>query len=156
MAKKGRPSKYKEEYAEQAAKLCALGATDMQLADFFNVCEKTINTWKSEHSSFLQSIKESKALADEKVERSLFERATGYSHPEDKVFNNAGHAMVVPTIRHYPPDTTAAMFWLQNRKPGTWKNVKHVDHTTKGEQIKDARTISTAELERIVAEKLKG
>lgn len=33
----GRPTKYKPEYVEQSAKLCALGATDMELADFFEV-----------------------------------------------------------------------------------------------------------------------
>jgi hypothetical protein len=32
---RGRPTKYKEEYNEQAYKLCLLGATDKELADFF-------------------------------------------------------------------------------------------------------------------------
>lgn len=35
--KKGRPSGYKPEYAEQARKLCLLGATDQEIADFFEV-----------------------------------------------------------------------------------------------------------------------
>jgi len=44
--KEGRPTKYLSEYNEQVEKLCKLGATDKQLADFFNVTEKTINNWK--------------------------------------------------------------------------------------------------------------
>ena len=56
----GRPTKYKAEYAEQAAKLCALGAVDAQLADFFGVSEPTINAWKDKHPAFLKSLKESK------------------------------------------------------------------------------------------------
>ncbi len=33
----GRPSKFKDEYIEQARKLAALGATDQEIADFFEV-----------------------------------------------------------------------------------------------------------------------
>ncbi|MBL3206262.1 terminase, partial [Klebsiella pneumoniae] len=41
----GRPSKYKPEFAEQAKKLAVLGATDAQMADFFEVSVSTINLW---------------------------------------------------------------------------------------------------------------
>lgn len=43
----GRPTLYREEYAEQARKLCLLGTTDAELADFFNVAVDTINEWKT-------------------------------------------------------------------------------------------------------------
>ena len=48
---RGRPTKYKAEYAEQARKLCLLGATDMEMADFFEVSEFTINKWKKDRKS---------------------------------------------------------------------------------------------------------
>ena len=38
----GRPTLYREEYTEQALKLCRLGATDRELADFFDVHVDTI------------------------------------------------------------------------------------------------------------------
>lgn len=38
----GRPSKYRPELCEQGEKLCRLGATDKDLADFFEVNETTI------------------------------------------------------------------------------------------------------------------
>lgn len=117
----GRPLKYKIEYAEQAAKLCKLGAIDTDLADFFGVVKSTINQWKKDHQEFSDSLKESKDYLDNKVERSLYERATGYSHPEDKIFNHNGSELVVPTIKHYPPETTAAIFWLKNRQPKKWR-----------------------------------
>lgn len=79
----GRPAKYKEEYDEQVRKLCLLGATDKELADFFNVCEATINNWKNKHPSFLESIKKGKHVADATVAEKLFHRATGYSHGKD-------------------------------------------------------------------------
>lgn len=52
------------EFNEQARKLCLLGATDSELADFFGVCERTINNWKSEFPAFLQSIDAGKISAD--------------------------------------------------------------------------------------------
>ena len=70
----GRPSSYKDEYAEQAAKLCKIGATDYELADFFNVDTRTIYRWKHEHPAFCQSIVAAKEMADERVERSFYNR----------------------------------------------------------------------------------
>lgn len=52
-----RPTKYQEAYAEQARKLCLLGYTDAELADFFEVSESTINKWKLDYPKFSESIK---------------------------------------------------------------------------------------------------
>src|SRR5690554_6353077 len=103
--KPGRTSKYQPEFADQALKLCRLGATDKDLADFFGVSEKTINTWKDSHPEFLQSLKEGKAEADAKVEQALFARATGYSHPDVHVSNYQGDVTITDITKHYPPDT---------------------------------------------------
>ena len=125
----GRPSKYKPEYCEQAGKLCLLGATDKQIADFFGVAESTLNLWKEKHPELSESLKETKIHADKQVERSLYERATGYKHAEDKVFNNNGEPLIVPTTKHYPPDTTAAIFWLKNRQPDKWRDKTETEHS---------------------------
>lgn len=129
----GAPTLYRDEYAEQVYKLCLLGATDAELADFFNVTEQTINNWKKEHIEFFESIKKGKEIADSDIAESLYHRAKGYSHKEDKIFNNNGEPLIVPTIKHYPPDTTAAIFWLKNRKPAVWRDKQEIDHTTGGE-----------------------
>lgn len=121
MSDMGRPTAYKPEYADQAEKLCGMfGATDMDLSKYFGVTERTIYNWKHDHEDFFHALK-SKKLANERVERSLYERATGYSHPEDKIFNNNGEEMIVETMKHYPPDTGAAIAWLANRDPNRWK-----------------------------------
>jgi len=111
----GRPSKYDSKYVEQAKKLCNLGATDIDLADFFEVSLSTLNLWKLEHEDFSESIKVGKAPADERVKMSLYQKALGYSHPEDDIKNVNGEIVITPTIKHYPPDTTACIFWLKNR-----------------------------------------
>lgn len=127
----GRPTKYKEEYNEQVYKLCLLGATDKQIADFFEVDEATINRWKIGEPKFCESLKRGKQEADAVIAESLFHRARGYSHPEDKVFNNGGAEMIVPTTKHYPPDTTAAIFWLKNRQKEQWRDKQDIDVTRK-------------------------
>ena len=86
----GRPSSYRAEYVEQALKLCRLGATDRELADFFDVAESTLNLWKLEHAEFSESLKRGKAEADAEVADKLFRRATGYSHEAVKIFMPAG------------------------------------------------------------------
>lgn len=125
----GRPTKYKEEYAEQAYKLCLLGATDADLADFFDVEESTINNWKHDYPQFLESIKKGKVEADAVIAEKLFHRAKGYEHPEDKIFNDNGKPLVVPTVKHYPPDTTAAIFWLKNRQSAKWRDKQDIEQT---------------------------
>lgn len=117
----GRPSSYKDEYARQAKILCELGATDQQLADAFGVSTVTINAWKAEFPEFLNSLKVGKEPADDMVERSLFQRALGYSHPEDDIRVIDGQIVITPTIKHYPPDTTACIFWLKNRRPEQYR-----------------------------------
>lgn len=130
MAKRGRPTSYQEEYAEQAYKLCLLGATDKEMADFFGVEEKTLNNWKKAVPEFLQSITRGKEIADANVAERLYERAIGYTHPEEKIFQNAGEVIRAETKKHYPPDTQAASLWLRNRQKGRWRD--KVDHEHSG------------------------
>jgi hypothetical protein len=56
----GRPKgsdSYKAEYAEQALKLCRLGATDAEMAGFFGVAVSTLNAWKIAHLDFFDALK---------------------------------------------------------------------------------------------------
>lgn len=125
MADKGAPTKYKSEYAEQSRKLCLLGYTDEQLAEFFNVCVATIYNWKNDHKDFLEATEKGKALADGEVAASLYERATGYSHPDTHISNYQGVITKTEITKHYPPDTAAAFIWLKNR--AGWRDRKEVE-----------------------------
>ena len=119
----GRPSKYRVEFPKQAERLCRLGATDRDIADFFEVSEATLNNWKLRHPEFLESLKRGKAEVDALVEQSLFRRAMGYTHPAVKVFMpaSADAPVYAPFVEHYPPDTTACIFWLKNRQSEVWR-----------------------------------
>ena len=123
----GRPSSYKPEYAEQAYKFCLLGADDPRMAQLFDVSIATISNWKNDYPEFLEAIKEGKDIADANVGKSLYQRACGYSHPEVEVKVIDGQVVMVDLIKHYPPDTGAAMAWLKNRQPKLWRDRKEVD-----------------------------
>ena len=127
MAKVGRPSKFDSAKCEQAEKLCKLGATDVELADFFGVSVSTLNNWKIEFPEFLESLKAGKAIADAEVASKLFRRASGYEHPEIHITAYQGEVTLTPITKVYPPDTTAAIFWLKNRRPDLWRD--RVEHT---------------------------
>ena len=116
-----RPSKFNEALKETMLKLFKRGLTDKQVAEAIGVCEKTINNWKGKFPTFQQALKESKLVADALVEASLFSRAAGFAHPEEKIFIVDNKVKRVQTMKHYPPDTTAAIFWLKNRQPEKWR-----------------------------------
>jgi hypothetical protein len=139
---KGRPKEPISEKVdfEQLTILCAKGFTDKEIAAFYKVDERTITRWKKDEQ-FMSVLKEGKQLADEKVERSLFERATGYSHSEDKIFNDNGTPLIVPTTKFYPPDTTAAIFWLKNRKPQEWRDKQDIEHSGTINQTIEDKTV---------------
>ena len=126
---KGRPSKFKPEFVEQAQKLCALGATDREVAEFLNVTESTLYLWKHEHTEFSEALKVGKGTADERVERSLYRKAIGYTMDDTHFSAHDGVVTQTPYIKHIPPDTTACIFWLKNRQPDQWR--ERVEHTGK-------------------------
>ena len=128
----GRPPIYNPAYHPNAAKnLCLLfrDVTDAKLASFFDVSEETINDWKRKYVEFTCALKEGKEVADNNVARSLYERATGYTHEAVKIFADpkTGKKLVVPYTEHYPPDTAAAFIWLKNRQPEVWRDKKQVE-----------------------------
>lgn len=120
----GRPPKFKAEYVEQARKLCLLGATDQEIADFFEVDVRTVYRWKADNDEFCQALKAGKEEADARVERSLYQKAIGYEQEEVKIFMPGGAEAPVyaPYRAKIAPDTTAAIFWLKNRRPAQWRD----------------------------------
>ncbi|MDX6038910.1 terminase [Scandinavium lactucae] len=117
-----RPTKYREEFAHLALTLCRLGATDAELGTALDVDERSINRWKKLYPEFCQSIKRGKLFADARGVEALYQKATGYLHLQDDIRVINGEVVKTQTIRHYPPDTTACIFWLKNRRPEYWQD----------------------------------
>lgn len=133
--KNGRPSAFRDHFPELVRVYAMLGMTDREMSEKLGVSEQTFNTWKKNKPGFLESLNAGKAPADATVAAKLFERACGYSHPHTdiKVIDNG----IVKTeiTKHYPPDTTAIIFWLKNRRPDLWRDKPAEEKT---EDVADA------------------
>lgn len=99
---RGRPTKFNEQLSQIMINLAAEGKTNQEIADIVGVAESTVRLWAKSIPDFSAAIKEVKDVADSLVEAALFQKATGYEG--------------------YPPDTTAAIFWLKNRRPTEWRD----------------------------------
>lgn len=136
----GRPTLYRPEYNEQAFKLCLLGATDKEIADFFDVDERTVNNWKVEHSEFFQSIRAGKRVSDMEVATSLFQTTQDRVVKEQQAFktknvfyNDEGKRIeeerieIVEVDKVIPADFRSQQFWLKNRKSDAWRDKQEFD-----------------------------
>lgn len=142
----GRPTKYRPAYCKQAKALTKLGATDWDLASFFEVSIDTITEWKLRHPKFSASIKLGKAPSDKRVEQSLYRRATGYSYQAVKIFQVEGRPLLVPYVEHVPPDPTAMIFWLKNRRKDKWRDFKATELSTPpGRPLQTQTYVATSE-----------
>lgn len=139
-----RPTKYNADLNETVEKFCKLGATNEQIADFLGVCTASVKNWLVKEPEFLASVKRGREFADANVANALYQRAIGYSHTEEKVFQYEGTPIKVETIKHYPPDTAAAFIWLRNRQPKLWKQQPEVVKLDE-EQVKELRIVSASE-----------
>lgn len=129
MGKRGPKSKFSQKLGETFVRLSKDGKTLEQIAEVVGVSKKTLSNWMGKNEDLLLAVREARQVADELVEAALFGRATGYSHPETKVFIHEGCPITEEVTKHYPPDTQAAMFWLRNRQPARWKEKTEGDVT---------------------------
>lgn len=135
---RGRPSVYRDEFPEQAKKLCELGATEFDLSDFFKVSLQTIWRWRIVYPDFCDATTVGKYKSDERVAASLYHRAVGYSYNSEKIMQHQGEIIRADVVEHVPPDVTAARLWLLNRRPAEWRD--------RQEQVKFDVHMSLAEL----------
>lgn len=135
---KGRPTKYLLEFDQRALKMCLLGYTDEQLADYFEISVATLNNWKKQYPSFLASIRAGKSEADGDVASAMFKSANGFSYDEttyERQFQEIDGLSEKEesdiklevwkkkvVTKFVVPDTRAGMFWLKNRQPKAWRD----------------------------------
>ena len=118
------------------------GLTDEQIADNMGVNKSTIYDWKKKYPEFTNALKESKDVADRHVECELYNKATGFTkivkkpmkvknieYDDGRKISEKEEIIYVEEELYYPPDTTAQIFWLKNRKPNEWRDKKDVGVT---------------------------
>lgn len=141
----GRKSLYREQYAEQAFKLCLLGAKDEELANFFGVTVKTLFNWRDEHPAFLQAMIDGKEKADAEVAHSLYKMATGHTITAEKLVKKGDDFEAVRYKQYIPGDSAAAYRWLLNRRRQDWAD-KQV-HEVTGTIIHEHRAAAQREVD---------
>ena len=142
----GRPTKYNPKYHLPWVRgLARRGLTVDEIAEEMGVHRDTIYEWAKVHEEFSDALNEGRSLADSFVEDSLFRRAIGGTYTEkrmgkrpDKKGDVKNFAEVIE--REMPPDTTACIFWLKNRRPDLWRDKPEVDETDVMSKLDDVLT----------------
>jgi len=126
----GPPTKYNPLYhPDMVYRLALKGFTDEQIAKNIGICRKTLSLWRGKYPKLDAMMAMGKVLPNELVERSLFQRAIGYSYYKETPYSYLGKTKIIKTIEHVPPDTKAAFIWLVNRAPERWRYKLDVDIT---------------------------
>lgn len=141
---RGRPPIYdSKKFPHMAYVACAeLGAKNTDLAKLFGVNADTIRRWCGEKSEFSVAVKDGRDMWDSmNAEKAMKRLVTGYEYEEVSITQKLSGTIVTKTKKHVAPNITAIMFWLQNREPHRWKNVRKVEAsiTTRGEITHDHR-----------------
>ena len=132
----GAPSLYQpEDHPKIARQTMGEGHSLRRLADIIGVSYSTVNIWAGEHAAFGAAIEMGREDATDKVERSLLEKASGYTRKQEKLITVAGPVGTGSQVErhtveeHYPADTGAAKFWLTNRRKKEWSDKSEVAMT---------------------------
>src|SRR5262249_60328242 len=76
-AKRGPKPKYDPVFAGHARRLCMMGATMQELADYFGVARCTIATWSAQYPDFGRAVAEGRLAADSVIAERLYDKAKG-------------------------------------------------------------------------------
>ena len=128
LQKRGRKSLFREEFILIAKAAARFGAIEEEIADELNVGIATITRWKNQFPEFRSALNVAKASADDRVERSLYQRANGFVYDAVKLFQTRDGKVIEHRYRDYAfPDTTAIIFFLKNRRPERWRDVHNIE-----------------------------
>ena len=118
------------------------GLTDDQISKNMGINISTLYDWKKKYSEFSDTLKQGKEVVDREVENELHNKAIGFTRIVTKPIKvknieyiDGRKASEKETIEYveeelyFPPDTTAQIFWLKNRKPNEWRDKKDVGVT---------------------------
>lgn len=161
------PKTFKPEFTNIAETACTqYGCTDPDLSTLFHVKPTTLESWKRDYDGFAEAIRRGRdAFNSGRVEKTLMQRALGYRYKEVTVKQTTllsgpkGKQIKLPAVertivkKHMAPDVTAILFFLQNRNPARWRNVKYliadgeVRTVDRKEFILDVKNLTDEELQ---------
>ena len=102
------------------------GLTDEQIAKNIGINRTTLYDWKKKEVNIADALKKGKEVIDFEGENALLKRALGYEYEEETYENGI---LTKKVKKQVPPDTTAQIFWLKNRKKEQWREKVEVVKT---------------------------
>lgn len=116
------------------------GLINSEIAEEIGIAEGTLYSWKNKYKEIDEALKDGQDIVDRKVEESLFKKAMGYEYEETKQIiekdeMGKDRKRVEKVTKYYPPDSTAIIFWLKNRKPGEWRDRRDSTVDVKSENV---------------------
>ena len=111
------PPSYRLEFAEVARKLALAGATDRQMAWYFEVPLATKHDWLASVPELVQAVQYGRTLGDADVVDRFRQLAMG-CFPKVVTRSVGSEKEPLTCIRYRPPHRAARNFWLKNRLPG--------------------------------------
>ena len=111
------------------------GLIDEQIAKNLGIAYSTFKVYKNKHVAFSSALKKGKEVVDREVENALLKKAMGHIQVVKKAFkvkevlyeggrrvSEKEKIVTADEEMYIPPDTTAQIFWLKNRKPEEWRD----------------------------------
>lgn len=141
MTRKTKYDTHVEPRLEEIEAWCRDGLIDEDIAKLLGVAYSTFKEYKKSKSALSDALKRNKSIADIRVEESLYEKATKRTivkqvpmklkrtYIEDGYVLTEEYIETVEVEEEIPPDTTAMIFWLKNRKPSEWRDKRDVEHS---------------------------
>jgi hypothetical protein len=136
----GAKTKYCPEMLEDARRMAEAGFTDLQMFEHLGIGRTTFYNWKKLHPEFRDAIRIAKEEPDNQMERSLYHSGNGFEYFEEvpvkvkeieydngRKVKETERVEVVQVKRTVPPNSTAQIFWLKNRRPDIWRDKKEID-----------------------------
>lgn len=124
------------------------GLTDEQIAHNMGIRRSTLNEWSNKFPVISDTLKKGKAPVDIEVENALLNSAKGYTVKVKKPIKvktkkqlagkgtiEEEHIEFVEEEVYVPPNPTAQIFWLKNRRPDKWRDKQDITSTIEPVQI---------------------
>lgn len=100
---------------------CMEGATNSEIAERLGISDATFYRYQQQSPELKEALLYAKEIVDYRVENALLRRALGYDTVETVTEETAAGKVTRTVRKHIPPDVTAGIFWLKNRKPDRWR-----------------------------------
>ena len=117
------------------------GANRDTIAKRFGISVQTLYKWRRVHPAFDVAYRKGMNPVDFEVENAFLKSCLGFTYKEiTQIIKKDKNGKIIGTevksvTKTVPPNTSAAQFWLTNRKGDVWRHKSELDVSSKGAQI---------------------